>query len=287
MIRHCPECGCTELKDEGKYYVCDFCGKKTLKSSLDLVTQNESRFVDDFIKKNAELFSFDFNDEHVTKDDLIAYSEELKKSLSDQHDEAFKASVKSILSDLSDRILSFLPKKIDTEEQKDESLDYESKVDRCKDLEDLTAMGNILRKRIESSFYKVELNGNPLFKKEEGKTLITKETYRDFYNHLVANNKIDKDIANQAYLTRKINKLPPYPKNNSLFISDNATRFLSIGVPYKNLDKAYDDWKFLNTCSHEYAEENEEISKNLLPIQRGKEYLKEMYRYYKDLKIID
>lgn len=288
MQKRCQNCGNTKLYDDGKYYICEFCGEKISKESLDEITNENNKFINDYINRNEKLFSLDFNDDSLTKDELYKLAKEIKEDINKQQDDNLKTVKEGILTDIYEKIYSFLPERHGINDINDDNGDFISKLNKCNDLDDLFEKGNTLRRLIEKSFYNVKFKNQPLFENKKGKAAITKEKYIEFIDYLLTNGKINKDDANY-YKERVINNKIELIKNDrsNRISADMGFKFLSLGLKKSEISKSYRIWKLLNACSHSGTEDEETLKKLLLPIDKGKKFLKDIYTYYKQKNIID
>ena len=289
MNYRCQNCGSTKLHRDGNYYVCDFCGERILKDSLDEIIKQDNKFVEDYIARNEKLFAINLNDDTLTKNDLYQLVDELKQNINEQQDEISKTIKEGILADIFEKISDLTPKKAEPVEEGNDKSDFVSKVkNKCIDLEDLVDKGNALRRRIEDSFFKPMFKNQPLFADIKGKPAITKERYIEFVDSLLDDGKITEYVA-QSYKERANSGKLKLISNDSLnrYEADVPIRFLAAGLPFSDIGKACKDWGLLNTCSHKKAEEDPMVKETFLPINSGKEYLINLYNFYKERNIVE
>ena len=284
----CQNCGSTKYKTNGNMLICTVCGESIDKSEMADVLFKQQASIDAFVAENDKLFSINFNDESLTKEYIEQLISDVKDSLNQQQDENSVALKNGILADLSEQLAKLVPLKENNPDEKDDALDIESKIEKCKDIEDLTEKGNTIRKRIEKSFYKAVFNGKPLFTKVNGKPAISKGDYIDFIDYLLSKGKISSQNASY-YKNRvengQVKKIMKDPLNR--FEADVPIRFLATGLNFNEMSKACADWGFLNSCSHAGAEENKDVLKHLMPIENGKKFLIQMCNFYKKKNLID
>ena len=82
---HCEYCGANDLRKEGEFYVCEYCGSKWEKHSVDEITQKLSAMLDGVKQEklaNARHNLYDATHaEHVSDSAVLNYAREIKKLL--------------------------------------------------------------------------------------------------------------------------------------------------------------------------------------------------------------
>lgn len=285
----CPNCGSNKCHKNGNVLICDICGETIDADEMAEINSKNEANIKAFIGENEKLFSINYNDGKLTPDYVASLIDEVKKSIDQQQDDNYKLFKNGLLADLYEKLdsLTNSGEKAVNESQTSTS-GFERKIDKCEDIEDLIEKGNFLRRKIEASFYKAKWKDNPLFVEKNGKPLISKNDFCDFVEDLFHNNVIS-EFEKEGFLNRAnsgkilIDVKDPLKR----LIAPMPIRFMGAGLSSLDASTACADWGLLNACSHKGAETNPEILKHFKDVQRGKDYLRNKYRFYKERGLVD